>query len=101
MVLKQVTGASFRKAAVAYGGTMRALYHGAQATLLRDVSFNSCLFALRSYIMKQYEDKNGVEPGKYAKVLYGLPASVLASVLACPFDVVKSRIQGTLELGKP
>ena len=44
--------------------------------------------------MKKYEEKTGVEPGPYIKVWYGLPASILAGVVACPFDVVKTRIQG-------
>ena len=49
--------------------------------------------------MKRYEDRAGVEPGPYMKVWYGLPASVMASIVACPFDVVKTRIQGVASGG--
>ena len=52
--------------------------------------------------MKWYEDRHGAEPGPLAKVWYGLPASVTAGIIACPFDVVKTRIQGKelKDLGK-
>ena len=65
------------------------VYDGAEATLYRDISFNMCLFALRAYIMKWYEDCFGKEPSAMANVWWGLPASITAGILVFPFDVVR------------
>lgn len=92
MVLANIQNRGFR--AVFHNAGVKGLYHGAEATLYRDISFNMCLFTLRSYIMSWYEACWGEEPSHYMKVLWGLPASVTAGVIACPFDVVKARIQG-------
>ena len=84
MVLAQIEGKTFWEVVRTKG--VRVLYHGAMATLYRDITFNSCLFT-------------GEEPSSFKKVWIGLPASVFAGVVACPFDVVKTRIQGTEKLG--
>lgn len=97
MVLAQVKGETFWEIVRSKG--LRSLYNGAMATLYRDITFNCCLFAGRAFIMKRYEDRAGVEPGPYMKVWYGLPASVMAGIVACPFDVVKTRIQGVASGG--
>ena len=95
MVLKQTSGITLRQIMQSNSalGVVRTLYLGTLATLCRDVTFNSCMFATRAFVMNQYEEGTGVEPAAYMKVWYGLPGSVLAGVLACPFDVVKTRIQ--------
>ena len=92
MVIAQIQNVGFR--AVFRKAGIRGLYHGAEATLHRDITFNMCLFVMRAYIMKWYEDCHGMEPGPLAKVWYGLPASVSAGIVTCPMDVVKTRIQG-------
>ena len=91
MVLAQARGITFWEVVRSSG--VRALYHGALATLYRDIVFNASLFTVRQIVMQKYEEKTGAEPGPYMKVWYGLPASMLAGVVACPFDVVKTRIQ--------
>ncbi|CAI8041445.1 Mitochondrial substrate carrier family protein X [Geodia barretti] len=98
MVLAQVRGETFWEIVRSRG--VRALYNGAMATLYRDISFNCCLFVTRAFVMKKYEDRTGAEPGPYRKIWYGLPSSILAGVVACPFDVVKTRIQGVTEGGE-
>jgi hypothetical protein len=97
MILAQIEGKTFWEVVRTKG--VRVLYHGAMATLYRDIIFNSCLFTGRGYIMKLYKDRYGEEPSSFEKVWIGLPASVFAGVAACPFDVVKTRIQGTEKLG--
>ena len=76
---------------------LRGLYHGVEATLYRDISFNwrrMALFTLRGIIMSWYEERYRREPSAFLKIWWGLPACIAASVVACPFDVVKTRIQG-------
>ena len=73
---------------------IRGFYHGAEAALYRDVSFNMCLFVLRSYNMKWYEKRFEEDPGLFTAILCGLPSTTAAGIIACPFDVVKTRIQG-------
>ena len=97
MVLAQIEGKTFWEVVRSKG--VRALYHGALTTLYRDIIFNFCLFTGRGYILQVYKDKYGKEPGSFMMVRYGLPASVFAGVAACPFDVVKTRIQGREEPG--
>ena len=97
MVLAQIEGKTFWEVVKSKG--VRALYHGAMATLYRDIAFNISLFTGRGIIMRAYENKHGAEPGSFMKVWYGLPATLSAGVIACPFDVVKTRIQGTIEQG--
>jgi hypothetical protein len=92
MVLAQIQKKGFVD--VLRNAGIRGLYHGAEATLYRDISFNMCLFALRAFVMRWYENRFGEEPSAMAKVWWGLPASVIAGIVACPFDVVKTRIQG-------
>ena len=68
-------------------------YHGVEAALYRDISFNMCLFVFRSYYMKWYEN-HFEDPSLLKAVLLELPATTVATIIACPFDVVKTRIQG-------
>ena len=92
MVLAQIQKKGFRDVWRSAG--IRGLYHGVEATLYRDISFNMVLFTLREYIIREYETQTGVEPGVFKKVGMGLPASISAGIIACPFDVVKTRVQG-------
>ena len=97
MVLAQIQKKGFVEVLKKAG--LRGLYHGGMATLCRDVTFNQSLFVLRAIIMRAYEQRHGKEPSPFAKIWWGMPASITASVLACPFDVVKTRVQGK-ELNK-
>ena len=92
MVLAQIQKKGFFDVLRSAG--VRGLYHGAEATLYRDITFNQALFVLRAIIMEWYENSTGEEPSPLRKVWYGLPASITAGIIACPFDVVKTRVQG-------
>ena len=92
MVLAQVQKKGFYDVFKSAG--VKGLYHGVEATLYRDISFNMTLFVLRAIIINQYELRNGREPSPFMKIWWGLPASITAGIIACPFDVVKTRMQG-------
>jgi len=92
MVLAQIQKKGFRDVFKSAG--VKGLYHGVEATLYRDISFNMALFVLRAIIMNHYELRNGREPSPFMKIWWGLPASITAGIIACPFDVVKTRVQG-------
>lgn len=79
---------------------LRGLYFGFSATLYRDITFNMIFFTSRELFVKLYKHRYpGMDPDAKTRVLLGFPAGTLASILACPFDVVKTRQQG-MELGK-
>lgn len=74
---------------------LRGLYFGFSATLYRDITFNMVFFTSREMFVKLYKRHYpGMDPDAKTRVLLGFPAGTLASVLACPFDVVKTRLQG-------
>lgn len=78
---------------------LRGLYFGFSSTLYRDISFNMVFFTSREVFVKMYKRRHsGVDPDAWTRVMLGYPAGTLASVVACPFDVVKTRQQG-MELG--
>lgn len=78
---------------------IKGLLNGWQATLYRDILFNCIFFTSREMFVRHYKHKYGEEPAAFKRVLIGWPAGCLASVAACPLDVIKTRIQGK-ELGK-
>lgn len=77
---------------------LRGLYFGFASTLYRDISFNMVFFTSREIFVRFYRSHYG-EPDPWKRVLLGYPAGTLASIVACPFDVIKTRQQGS-ELGK-
>lgn len=77
---------------------LRGLYHGFLSTLYRDISFNSSFFTCRELIVRAYSSWLD-PPDAGTRVLLGIPAGCMASVVACPLDVVKTRLQGQ-ELGE-
>ena len=77
---------------------LKGLYNGWQVTLYRDMSFNSVIFTTREFLVQWYTTRYE-EPTAFRRVLIGLPAGCFASVVACPLDVIKTRVQGT-PLGK-
>ena len=73
---------------------LKGLYAGWRCTLYRDISFNSAFFASRELFVLLWKRQVGLDPGAHWRVALGIPAGCLASVIACPFDVVKTRVQG-------
>ena len=98
MVLAHVRKQAFT--AVIKETGLRGLYFGFYSTLYRDISFNMVFFTSRELFVKLYKHQHGgMDPDAWSRVLLGYPAGTLASIVACPFDVVKTRQQG-MELGK-
>ena len=93
MVLAQIQKKGFIN--VLRNAGIRGLYHGAVATLYRDISFNACMFVIREHIFDWYKNRFGERPGLFWGIVWGLPATITAGIVGCPFDVVKTRIQGT------
>ena len=77
------------------------LFHGWLPTLYRDVVFNLFFFCLRDIFVSYYTERfnDNEEPAAVTRMVLGLPSGVLASVVACPLDVVKTRVQG-MEIGE-
>lgn len=78
---------------------LSGLYDGFRVTLYRDIYFNVVLFCTRELIVSWYEKRKNIEADPWTRVLLGIPAGCIASVISCPFDVVKTRVQGN-ELGE-
>ena len=98
MVLAHIRKQAFT--AVVRETGLRGLYFGFTSTLYRDISFNMVFFTSRELFVKLYKHQYpGVDPDPWTRVMLGFPAGTLASVVACPYDVVKTRQQG-MELGK-
>ena len=76
----------------------KGLYFGWSSTLYRDISFNSAFFTSREMLVRTYREWYGEDPNAKMRVVLGIPAGSLGSLVACPFDVVKTRMQGN-ELG--
>lgn len=77
---------------------LRGLYFGFSSTLYRDISFNMVFFTSREVLVRYYKRVHG-DADPWTRVMLGFPAGTLASIVACPFDVVKTRQQGQ-ELGQ-
>jgi solute carrier family 25 aspartate/glutamate transporter 12/13/solute carrier family 25 carnitine/acylcarnitine transporter 20/29 len=73
---------------------VRGLYHGFEATLYRDITFNMAFFTIREIIVRMYRNHFGNDPNPFQRTLMGIASGTMASVFACPMDVVKTRIQG-------
>ena len=73
---------------------IRGLYHGFEATIYRDISFNMAFFTIREIFVRVYRNHYGTDPNPFQRTLMGIISGTMASVFACPFDVVKTRIQG-------
>ena len=93
MVLAQIQKQGFLTVLRQTG--LKGLYNGWTATLYRDVSVNTVFFTLREMFVRQYSAWTDEQPRAFKRVVLGLPAGCLASVVACPFDVIKTRMQGS------
>lgn len=93
MVLAQIQKQGFLTVLRQAG--LKGLYDGWTATLYRDISFNASFFTLREMFVRHYTAWTGEQPRAFKRVALGLPAGCLASVIACPFDVIKTRMQGS------
>lgn len=92
MVLAHIRKQAFT--AVVRETGFRGLYFGFSSTLYRDISFNMVFFTSRELFVKLYKHRTHKNPDPWTRVLLGFPAGTLASIVACPFDVVKTRQQG-------
>jgi hypothetical protein len=73
---------------------IRGLYHGFEPTLYRDVTFNMAFFTFREIIVRLYRKHYDSDPNPFQRTVMGIVSGTMASVFACPFDVVKTKIQG-------
>ena len=73
---------------------LRGLYLGFSSTLYRDIYFNMVFFSSREVFVKLYK-RYYSDPDPWTRVMLGYPAGTLASIVACPFDVIKTRQQGS------
>ena len=67
------------------------LFHGMNATWLRDIPFSAIYFSLASYLHAAALASGGNKV--VATVFSGLAAGAISSFVTTPFDVIKTRIQ--------
>eukprot|EP00731_Ephydatia_muelleri_P021325 Em0013g1052a len=93
MVLAQIRKQGFMTVIRETG--LKGLYLGWTATLYRDMSFNGTFFALREGGVKWWTQyHNGEPPSILPRHGIGLCAGMIAATISCPFDVIKTRMQG-------
>ena len=97
MVLAQIRKQAFLEV-VRHTG-LKGLFVGFSTTLYRDVSFNIVFFPSREIFVRWFTAYHGKKPNAWDRVLLGYPPGILSAIVSCPFDVVKTRIQGH-KLGK-
>ena len=73
---------------------IKGLYYGFEPTLYRDISFNMAFFTVREILVRIYRTYYGEHPSPFTRTVMGIFGGTVASVFACPFDVVKTRVQG-------
>ena len=73
---------------------IKGLYYGFEPTLYRDISFNMAFFSVREILVRIYRTYYGVDPSPFTRTVMGIIGGSVASVFACPFDVVKTKVQG-------
>lgn len=98
MVLAQIRKQAFFEVVRQTG--LRGLYVGFSTTLYRDISFNVVFFPSREIFVRWFTTFFGEKPDPWSRVLLGYPSGILSAVVSCPFDVVKTRMQGN-ELSEP
>ena len=92
MVLAQIRNEGFVKVIRDTG--LKGLYKGWTATLYRDILFNMTFFTTREIFVEQYTIIRGESPNPFQRIGLGLIPGCLASIIGCPHDVVKTRMQG-------
>ncbi|TGZ77675.1 mitochondrial carrier [Ascodesmis nigricans] len=74
----------------------QALFYGYKATLMRDLPFSALQFAFYEYFQKVAKMRAApgtTDIGVPAEIVTGAMAGMLAGVITCPLDVVKTRLQ--------
>lgn len=92
MVLAQIRRQAFLEVVRRTG--LRGLFVAFPATLYRDVSFNVIFFPSRELFVRWFTSYRGHRPDAWDKVVLGYPSGVLSAIVSCPYDVVKTRMQG-------
>ena len=92
MVLAQIRKQAFLEVVKHTG--LKGLFVGFSTTLYRDVSFNVVFFPTREIFVRWFTAYRGEKPDPWDRVLLGYPSGILSSIVSCPFDVVKTRMQG-------
>lgn len=92
MVLAQIRKQAFFEVVRQTG--IRGLYVAFSTTLYRDISFNMVFFPSREIFVRQFTSHCGRKPDPWDRVLLGYPSGILSAIVSCPFDVVKTRMQG-------
>jgi len=79
---------------------LKGLYHGAGATLMRDVPFSMIYFSLYGRLKRYFTNENGHI--SHAKILLSSTiAGVFGAAIATPPDVIKTRLQVKPQPGDP
>ena len=97
MVLAQIQKQGFIDVVRNVG--LRGLYNGWTATLYRDIAFNMAFFTTREMFVAKYEKKRKCNASTTERFVLGLVAGTISAAVACPLDVIKTRMQGK-QLGK-
>ena len=97
MVLAHIRKQGFWKVVTTTG--IKGLYFGWTATLYRDITFNAIMLTTREISIHEWKKIYEGEPDAWTRTALGLIPGTLASAVACPYDVVKTRMQGD-ELGE-
>jgi len=78
----------------------KGMYAGAGITAMRNVMGSFMLFGVNSYVKQHMADSQAGKPGLAQLALSSTAGSVCSILVACPLDVVKTRMQSGSYSGK-